>query len=466
MTKKDADPDRAATTPLTLVALIRQRFSLRPDTDYEWTMQQVRADAEFGSGTLWALVFAILIASVGLNVNSTAVVIGAMLISPLMGPIVGAGFGLATNDWPLLRKGVSNLLLAALVGLVASAAYFAISPLAEAQSELLARTRPTLYDVLIALFGGGAGAVAVSRKGNKGNVIPGVAIATALMPPLCTAGFGIAQRNPGFVFGALHLFLINALFICLATIGFVRLMHFRRVLELDPTHLMRTRAVLVLLTLSVAVPSVYTAWTVVQEAHFKRDARRFIAENLNSPVRAPLNVDLRYGRKGSTITVTLVGERLSDEEEQLLKDKLPSYRLARTRLVLNQPTSSQVSVAQLSDAVREGVLKDLYERNQATLQARDDRIQMLENEVVRLRSADYPVDAVTRELAPLYPALVSIGVAREGRASATPADTTRPVVAVASWRKLPSVAERKRVQAFLAARLGVASLRLVNDVVR
>jgi len=214
-----------------------------------------------------------------------------MLISPLMGPIVGAGFGLATNDFPLLRRSLRNLLLATTVALATSTLYFWLSPLADAQSELLARTRPTLYDVLIALFGGGAGVVAVSRKGYKSHVVPGVAIATALMPPLCTAGFGIAQGNVWFFLGALHLYLINALFIFLSTLAFVRLMDFERVGELDPRHLTRTRFAIVLLTLGIAFPSAYTAWIVVQEARFQRAARRFVAESLDFSDRAILNVD-------------------------------------------------------------------------------------------------------------------------------------------------------------------------------
>jgi len=218
MKKNDAERDHLLFAARAPGVLILQLFSLKPETDHDGTIQQVRSDAEFRSGNIWALVFAILIASVGLNVNSTAVIIGAMLISPLMGPIMGAGFGLATNDFTLLRRSLRNLLLATTVALVTSTLYFWISPLADAQSELLARTRPTLYDVLIALFGGGAGVVAVSRKGYKGNVVPGVAIATALMPPLCTAGFGIAQGNVWFFLGALHLYLINALFICLSTL--------------------------------------------------------------------------------------------------------------------------------------------------------------------------------------------------------------------------------------------------------
>ena len=158
------------------------------------TIENILKGINFRGSNLWVLIFAIFIASLGLNVNSTAVIIGAMLISPLMGPIMGIGLGIGINDFELIKKAFRNLAIATIFGILTSTLYFLISPLNEARSELLARTTPTIYDVLIAFFGGLAGIVASSTK-LKGNVIPGVAIATALMPPLCTAGFGIASGN-------------------------------------------------------------------------------------------------------------------------------------------------------------------------------------------------------------------------------------------------------------------------------
>jgi uncharacterized hydrophobic protein (TIGR00271 family) len=461
MKNSDVDHGQLAHAARTLLALLRQRFSLRADTDYAGAMQQVRTGAEFHSGNAWALTFAIVIASVGLNVNSTAVIIGAMLISPLMGPIVGAGFGLATNDFTLLRRSVRNLLLQTVVALVASTLYFTISPLEAVQSELLARTRPTLYDVLIAFFGGAAGVVAVSRKFNMGNVVPGVAIATALMPPLCTAGFGLAQGNVWFFLGALHLFLINALFICLSTVVFVRLMHFERVAELHPEHLTRTRAVITLMVLAIGVPSVYTGWWVIQEARFQQAARRFIAENLEFPDRVLLNVDLRYSGEPSTISATILGQPLPEETVRTLERQLPKYGLEQTRLVLNQPVDTQKSLEQIGQMVRQGVLEDLYKRNEEALSARESRIRVLEEEVVKLRSAQFPLRELANELAALYPALVSISIGREAKVLQAASDSTA-VLAVASWRKMPSAAEQSRLRSYLALRLKIASLRLVN----
>lgn len=176
----------------------------------EAVLENVVSNISFRGANAWILACAIVVASVGLNVNSTAVIIGAMLISPLMGPIVGAGFALGTFDFPLLKKSLKNLLIATLISLVVSFIYFLLSPFKEAQSELLARTSPNIYDVMIAIFGGLVGVIAITRV-DKGNPIPGVAIATALMPPLCTAGYGLAIGNFSFFAGALFLYLYNKL---------------------------------------------------------------------------------------------------------------------------------------------------------------------------------------------------------------------------------------------------------------
>lgn len=460
MITQDNELDPPATLSRIFLVKLRRHFSLRPGTDYEETPQFVRSQAEFHGGNTWALIFAILICSVGLNVNSTAVIIGAMLISPLMGPIVGTGFGMATNDFDLLRRGLRNLFLAAAVALLASTLYFLVSPLSAEQSELLARTRPTLYDVLIALFGGGAGAVALTRKNNKDNVVPGVAIATALMPPLCTAGFAIAQGKLPFLLGALHLFLINALFIFLSSLGFFRLMKFHRA-AIDPGHLLRNRVILALITLGIALPSAYTAWTVVNEARFQQLAHRFISDNLKFPDRAVVNVELRYARPGSTISATLLGKPLPEDTARVLQQRLAAYGLAGTQLELNQPIEAQASVEQLSTLVRQRALEDLYRHNEKLIGDRDARIRVLEEELIKMRTHEFPVAEIYSELSALFPTLVSLGIGREFSATAIAA-TSPGVIVTASWQKLPSASDQDRLRAFLTRRLDAGTLRLVN----
>lgn len=439
---------------------LRQLFALKPETDYAATLSQVKAGVDFKGGNLWSLIFAILIASVGLNVNSTAVVIGAMLISPLMGPIIGAGLALGINDIELFRRATRNLAVAAGVSILTSTLYFALSPLAAVQSELLARTRPTLYDVLIATFGGAAGMVALTRKGDKGNVLPGVAIATALMPPLCTIGFGLAQGNWHFVIGALHLFIINALFICLATLGLTRLLHFERIAYLDPLRARRIRLSIALITLATAVPSAIVALNVISETRFESAARRFAADNLRFSDRSVVNLELSYGPKVSTIVATIIGPPLAPETLKFIENRLPDYKLARTRLVLRQSTSEQLPAEQLSRMVRQGIIEDLYRRNESTMAERNQRIRTLEAELAQIRQDAYPIKDIVREAAGIYPRLAYLSIGRSEPAPAT--GSTSRLTVTATWSKLPNATEQARLKAYLQARLKTADLQLVN----
>jgi len=243
--------------------------------DLQAVIVSIENGVVFRGTNLWILIFAVFVASLGLNVNSPAVIIGAMLISPLMGPIMGIGLAVGMSDIRLLRKAMYNFTIATLVALSTSTLFFLISPLNDAYSELLARTTPTIYDVLIALFGGFAGIVATFSK-QKGNVIPGVAIATALMPPLCTAGYGLATLQFNFFFGAFYLFIINAVFIALATFIIARLLHF------PLTHLQNARAdkiaqrIVWLIVIVTLLPSLYFGYDVVQRERFTKNANQFI----------------------------------------------------------------------------------------------------------------------------------------------------------------------------------------------
>lgn len=246
---------------------LAELLNLQTDTD-EGSIESIKRSVEFKGGNIWALVFAIFIASVGLNVNSTAVIIGAMLISPLMGPITGVGLAIAIYDFELFKKSMRNLSVATFISVLTSTIYFSITPLNEAQSELLARTYPTIYDVLIAFCGGTIGIIAVTRK-EKSNAIPGVAIATALMPPLCTVGYGIAMGNLKFVLGAFYLFFINSFFIGLATVIVVRFLRFKSVNWVDEGLHKRLKSYLIYFSIIVILPSIYMAYNVIQKEFLK-----------------------------------------------------------------------------------------------------------------------------------------------------------------------------------------------------
>lgn len=287
----------------------------------------------FRGTNLWILIFAIFVASLGLNVNSTAVIIGAMLISPLMGPIMGIGLGMGINDIALLRKAIYNFSVATVVALITSTVFFLISPLSDAHSEILARTSPNIYDVLIALFGGLAGILATSSK-QKGNVIPGVAIATALMPPLCTAGYGLATLQFSFFLGAFYLFIINTVFIALATFVMVRLLHFPEKELHDDKLTKRAHRIVWGIVLLTLLPSLYFGYDMIQQDRFNKNVSRFIQYEAHFPNDYLLSK--KTDAKTKSILLVFGGKEITLEEKQNLAGKLKRYGLGDATLEIKQ----------------------------------------------------------------------------------------------------------------------------------
>lgn len=307
-------------------------FSLHYEKeDYNTVVAGIENGVSFRGTNLWILIFAIFVASLGLNVNSTAVIIGAMLISPLMGPIMGIGLSIGINNLSLLRRSVSNYLIATLVALVTSTLFFLLSPLNDAHSEILARTSPNIYDVLIALFGGFAGIIATSTR-HKGNVIPGVAIATALMPPLCTAGYGLATWKMNYFFGAFYLYIINTVFIGLATLITARMLRFPFTDDRGKGLLARRIAwLVVVLTL---IPSVYFGYVLVQQNRFEKNATVFV--NNEAQFTDDYLLSRRINGADKTISLTYGGKKLLDSEIAKLRLKMPAYGLQNATLEVRQ----------------------------------------------------------------------------------------------------------------------------------
>jgi uncharacterized hydrophobic protein (TIGR00271 family) len=345
--------------------------------------------------------FAIFVASVGLNVNSTAVIIGAMLISPLMGPIMGAGLGVALYDFNLVKRALLNLAIATVISLLVSTLYFSISPLSQNQSELLARTSPAIWDVLIALFGGLAGIIGATRK-DKSNVIPGVAIATALMPPVCTAGFGIATGQWNFVAGALYLFTINCVFIALATIIGIRIMKLKPHSFADSKAAFRIKLGLTILALCTALPSAYLATKLVQEEVFSARARNFVAREFTLTGTRAVNTSI--DPKGKTIEVSLVGNPLSKATLQNIEGRLAVAQLEGAKLSVNQSSDNKVDMT----ALKSSLLSDLYRDGQIALRNKDEEIQKLQTEL-NSKNAIFAIAAdITKELQINHPAISQI----------------------------------------------------------
>lgn len=419
----------------TLGRLLRRLFDLRSDMDEEGTVESIRANVSFKSANAWTLIFAIFIASVGLNVNSTAVIIGAMLISPLMGPIVGMGLGLGIYDYELIKTSLRNLGYAVAISLVTSALYFVITPLSEVQSELLARTQPTFFDVMIAFFGGAAGIVASSRR-QRGNAVPGVAIATALMPPLCTAGFGIATGNLSYLAGALYLFVINCVFICVSTFIFVRYLRFSPVKFANQDEETKVNRWVLGISMAVVIPSLIFAWFLQLETVFQSRARDFVEREAVFEKSFIVGKELKYDWNAPRIQLHLVGEPLSKEQVLALKDRLRFYKIENTNLDIKQITMGPNE-------------QDLRARNnlaydhQVTQQLQV-KLASAEKAVHDLQEGSEWADRVTSELKALFPRLDHVQIQNPSQEDGK---------ALVVWLSTPSVADRSRVNEFLKKRL-------------
>lgn len=331
------------------------RFSLTEDkASDEYIDTTIRAGVELRGTNLWVLMFAIVVASIGLNVNSAAVVIGAMLISPLMGPIMGIGYAVGIDDTELLRKSFRNLLIAAGISLLVSTLYFLVTPLSDAHSELLARTTPTIWDVLIAFFGGLAGIIGVTRL-EKSNVIPGVAIATALMPPLCTAGYGLANLDWRFFLGAFYLFAVNTVYIAVSTMLIIRVLKPAHKKYSDPRQHRRIKNILSTVLVLTIAPSIYLATKLVQEEVYQNRITQFLAHEplLKNNIIVSSKVDTRQ----HLVDLTLIGEEMDDATITQIQERLKAVDVD-SRLLIHQNKSKVMNEA----AVRDSILSDLYHR--------------------------------------------------------------------------------------------------------
>lgn len=365
---------------------------------------------------LWVLIFAIMIASIGLNVNSTAVIIGAMLISPLMGPIVGIGYGAGVSDFALIRQAAKNLGVMAAISLATATIYFSLTPLGEAHSELLARTTPTLWDVLIAFFGGAAGIVALTRK-EISNAVPGVAIATALMPPLCTAGYGLANLNLEYFAGAFYLFAINSVFIALATLLFVKLMKLPIRHSVDAEKERRHAWIISVIVVLMIVPSSILAYRLVREERFNAEASKLIAQVSQSESYAVIAHDI--SAKERRIVVTATGDTAPDRLRDELLSGFASAGFDDAKVAVRVAGAAKIDMSSL----RTELARDLYLNTTTALEETSARVKELEDRNRRLEDIERVRKAVLSELTAQFPSATSISVTsgeRQSQAAAAP----------------------------------------------
>lgn len=433
-------------------------------TDDLETQQQIetsiRAGVSFRGAQLLVLIFAIFVASLGLNTNSIPVVIGAMLISPLMGPIIGMGLGIGIRDFTLLRRGLKNIALAVLGSLVASGLYFLISPQYGDNSQLLARTSPTIYDAFIALFGGAAGILSIAAK-NKGQVLPGVAIATSLMPPLCTAGYGLATLQWHFFIGALYLFFTNMVFILFASWIGVKLMGMRPVPMQDSVRAKRVQMV-VYLTVAVTVGvSIYLTVLMVRKSIFMSEASEFVSTQLAFPGTEVFSHKEYMEGTARHIDVTLIGVRLPQDSIELVALKrLNAFGLGGTQLTINQGFGGVMSSADAStQAQSNSRIYGLMQSRLAEVQSRNDSLQRCLDESVRVDDAAM---VLREEIKVLFPAVSDMAVSRMlavGLAGGdSEPDTVTAVIVKAPYGM--TVGERERLTKYMELSLRVKDVAL------
>ena len=366
---------------------LRHIVYLGDDIDRTAAVAAIKKNIFFRGPNVIILACAIIIASVGLNVNSIPVIIGAMLISPVMGPILGFGLGLGTNDTELMKGSLKNFVVMVVISIIVASLYFLISPLKLSNpTELLARTRPTIYDVLIALFGGVAGMLENSRK-ERGTVLSGVAIATALMPPLCTVGYGFASLNPRYIFGALYLFLINGIFIALATFFMAKFLGFESV-AIDEYHRRRNPRIVAAVLIIMIVPSVFSAVGTIRDNNFAISAERFVQSNKTIGSSYIFDYDINLEGRHQTLDVYLAGEQLDYTAKQILLKNALGYGLHSDQIIFHEEAAVQ-------NINKNEVIRDLNDHYLKKLQELNQTIMDLQLELSKYKAAEKSAEKTT-----------------------------------------------------------------------
>lgn len=445
-------------------SFIEEYMDVRRDkADESEAVKSIREGVEMKGATIWILIAAILLASLGLNVNSTAVIIGAMLISPLMGPIMGVGLAIGLGDFDLMKRSFKNYLVITLFSVVTATLFFLISPsVSEGQSELLARTSPTIYDVFIALFGGAAGFIALSTT-KKGSLIPGVAIATALMPPLCTAGFGLATGNLLYFLGAFYLYFINSVFICVATFLGTRFMRFSRLKYVDKEREKKVRKYIVWVVVLTMIPAVYLTYGILNDTIYEGSVNRFVNEQLsfeNAQV-VDKKVEKRDGTK--ELRVVLVGKEVADSTIIMAQRRMADYNLGDTKLVVLQGVSGQQAASMDITSVRAQVLEDFYKNGEVKLQQQAVLIDSIQGILNSYLTYDELARTLMPEMKVLYPQVTRFSLSRSLEMSVDSARADTVTFAIIHLNKRMDDREKAKMVEWMKARTNSKELRLLLE---
>lgn len=440
----------------TIREFLKTTLNLTDYVDIPAASENIRKNIPFRGPNVYILFVAIIIASVGLNVNSIPVIIGAMLISPLMGPITGLGLGLGTNDRELVLFSIKNLLVMVGISLLAATLYFMLTPLEiDNPTELLARTRPTIYDVFIALFGGLAGVLETARK-EKGTVISGVAIATALMPPLCTVGYGIANLSWQYTIGALFLFSINCIFIAMAAYLMAKFLKFPvKTVEQHRTRYFILSYALVIL---LAATSIFTGYHVIRENDFTKLANRFVKKNQNIGKTYIYDSQVNIDNKPYMLELRLAGETLNEDTKEMLLRDAENYGIMRSQIVIHEDATVQVDRFNETE-----IVKNLMATNASNVQVRDDSIKVLNAQITVYKQRELPAKQLAEELQVQLPSITRLTLAKGTALEQNVVMSEEQVVVVAHCSEMPSEEEKTRVYEWLKIRLQVEDLEMLFE---
>lgn len=431
---------------------------MKDQIDIESAGATIRKGIKFRGHNVFILACAIIIASVGLNLNSIPVIIGAMLISPLMGPILGLGLGLGTNDLPLLKDALKNFGVMVLISIIASTLYFLLSPLNPAQrTELLARTSPTIYDVLIALFGGIAGMLENTRK-DKGTVLSGVAIATALMPPLCTVGYGIANGDIHFIAGALYLFIINTLFIALATFVVVKYLHFPIVAAQDEKRQKKTSRIIGAIMLVIIIPSVISAINIVKQSNFDRNVDTLVENNKVLGRSYIFNYNIDHSKKIPTVEIFVAGEQLGVSERERIYASAENLGIKSNQIFLKEDAAVQGNGAMDAD-----LMKSIYEHNTQTINRLNQEVDSLRKVVTIYRSRELPAKMLTLEICAQYENVNDVVLSRGTTVDSETGESHEAVIAILKTQSPLTQQNMDKINAWLKVRLGIDEIILLQQ---
>ena len=445
-----------------LINFAKSTLSFADEVDKEATVKMIKNQIQFKGFNIWILIFSIIIASIGLNTNSTAVIIGAMLISPLMGPIMGIGLSMGTNDWSTLLKSFRALIITVAVSLVTSTLYFLITPFGEAGDELLGRTSPELRDVFIAIFGGLAGIMANTRN-KVTNVIPGVAIATALMPPLCTAGYGIASGNWGYFSGAFYLFLINSVYIALTSFIVIRYLKFPLVHFLDQVKDRKFKRYILVFSLLLIVPSIYTLWESYKQNHFEKNAGEFVKKHFKP--REMHNSEISYNNGLPLIEISLIGKAKWDKEDYQIALNDFDLRPEEIDLRILEDKRIDEVLDKINNQKFEGpkFFEDMYSVNLQQIKLLQRRHDSLAFRIDEIKKDTIPFVQISRELKSLYSNILEFeyGVYQVTNFEKIKKDV--PTFHI-KWKRRnnATIIQEKKLSAWLKERLQIEEVRLIS----